>query len=166
VTGSPPRDALADPDPCPGTPHRGHTRDDEPCPRRRRHPPPASPIDDPRPVVTAAELTRLAGLRRHRTWHDLATASDATSFLLDLVDRLLGRALLPGEDPYAYEVSGDRWSVVSGPSLYVCGHGEWYVRLVGRPGIVTSFTANVHDAARLRAALNGRDPTALPRGSR
>lgn len=128
--------------------------------------PPRDPLADPPTVVTAVELNRLRELRRHRTWHDLATASNATSFLLDLVDRLLGRALLPGEDPYAYEVSGDRWSVIAGPSLYMCGHSEWYVRLVGRPGIVLSFTANVHDAARLRNALNGRDPTTLPRGSK
>jgi hypothetical protein len=122
--------------------------------------PPPNPLADDPPVATRAELDRLAALRRHRTWYDLATASDAASFLLGLVDRLLGRAPLPGEDAYPPEDPADRVTVTSGPSLYMCGHGDWHVHRRGRPGIVLSFTAGPLDAARLRALLNDpRPPT-------
>lgn len=119
-------------------------------------PPPGDPLADPPPPLTRRELDLLAELHRHRTWHDLATASDAATFLLDLVDRLLGRAPLPGEDPYRPDDLTGRYDVRAGPSLYMCGHGDWHVHVRGRPGIVLSFTAGPLDAARLRDLLNDR----------
>lgn len=123
-------------------------------------PPPDDPLADPRPLVTRAELDRLARLRRDVGWYDRADArtGDELRFALDLVDRLLGRATLPGEDPYPPDDPTARYDVRAGPSLYMCGHGDWHVRVRGRPGIVLSFTAGPLDVARLRALLTPLDP--------
>lgn len=122
-------------------------------------PPPDDPLADPRPLVTRAELDRLARLRRDVGWYDRADArtGDELRFALDLVDRLLGRATLPGEDPYPPDDPTARYDVRAGPSLYMCGHGDWHVRVRGRPGIVLSFTAGPLDAARLRDLLTPLD---------
>lgn len=82
-------------------------------------------------------------------------AGDAT-FLLDLVDRLLGRAPLPGEDLYLPERPNDRYVVEAGPSLYMCGHGDYRVRAAGSWRTLLSLTANPLDVARLRDLLNDR----------
>lgn len=121
-------------------------------------PPPPDPTADPLPLVTAAEVARLRAVRARRPWYDAGRAPDVepvgdAAFLLDLVDRLLGRALLPDEDPWREDPDADV-TVTSGPSLYMCGHGDWHVRVRGRPGILASLTANPLDAARLRALLN------------
>lgn len=125
-------------------------------------PPPSNPLADDPPSVTRAELDRLHAIRARRPWYatgrdpDVQPAGDA-AFLLDLVNRLLARSLRPGEDPYPPENPTDRLTVTSGPSLYMCGHGDWHVHRRGRPGIVLSFTAGPLDAARLRDLLNGRE---------
>lgn len=132
------------------------------------HPPPNPLADDP-PLVSRAEVDRLHKIRRTSPWYreplvvanGISVESDA-AFLLGLVNRLLGRALLPGEDLYPAEDPTDELTVTSGPSLYMCGHGDWHVRLRGRPGIVLSFTGGPLDAARLRDLLNDRSPGARP----
>lgn len=122
--------------------------------------PPRDPLVDPPPLVTRAELERLTALRRVAPWYRESPTTgreDDLLFLLELVDRLLGRGVLPDEDPYRASSADDRWTVESGSSVYMCGHGSWYVRERGRPGIVVSLTANVLDASRLRDLLNGRE---------
>lgn len=123
--------------------------------------PPRDPLVDDPPLVLPVELERLTELRRRSPWYREGPVNEAETdvrFLLDLVDRLLGRAFLPGEELAWLGEPDDVYDVRSGPSLFMCGHGDWYVRRVGRPGIVTSFTAGVLDASRLRALLNGREP--------
>lgn len=51
----------------------------------------------------------------------------------------------------------DRFTVRSGSSVYMCGHGSYDVRQVGRPGIVVDITADPIQAHRLENLLNGRD---------
>lgn len=120
---------------------------------------PTDPLADPPEVVTRADLERLRVIRARRPWYaegrdpDVEPAGDA-AFLLDLVDRLLGRAALPDEELYPHEDDMPRYDVRSGPSLYMCGHGEWHVRARGRPGILASFTAGPLDAARLSRLVN------------
>jgi hypothetical protein len=128
--------------------------------------PPPNPLADDLPLVTRAELDRVTAIRRVAPWYrepavvDRVGPEGDAAFLLGLVDRLLGRALLPGEDLYSPENPADRVTVTSGPSLYMCGHGDWHVHLRGRPGIVLSLTAGPLDVARLRDLLAGRYPPA------
>lgn len=77
-------------------------------------------------------------------------------FVVELLDRFLGRGRLPGEDLYAPERPDDRYVVEAGPSLYMCGHGGWRVRAVGSWRTLLTLTANPLDVARLRDLLNDR----------
>lgn len=123
------------------------------------HVTPRDPLADPPEVVTRADLERLRAIRARRPWYtegrdpDVEPAGDV-AFLLDLVDRLLGRAVLPNEELYPREDDMPRYDVRSGPSLYMCGHGEWHVRARGQPGIRASFTAGPLDATRIAAIIN------------
>jgi hypothetical protein len=123
-------------------------------------PPPVDPADATPP--TAADVARLTALRRRTSYADAAALADDVRFLLDLVDRLLGRALLPGEDWYLPESPADRWTVRSGPSIFMCGHGSWRLQPAGSYRVTATFTAGALDAARLRALVNGRDPRDPP----
>jgi hypothetical protein len=133
---------------------------------------PRDPLDDPPEVVTADDVARLHQIRRAAPWYaenqtpspNLAASHDDVLFLLGLVNKLLSRTSLPGEELYPYEDDMPRYDVRSGPSLYMCGHGEWHVLARGRPGVRASFTAGLLDATRIAAIINRPDDPDEPVG--
>lgn len=99
-------------------------------------------------------MTRLSELRRRLSW--VAADPADLRFVVELLDRLLGRAKLPGEDPWRPDEPGDRYVVESGPSVYMCGHGGYRVRAAGSWRTLLTLTAGPLDVARLRDLLNDR----------
>lgn len=118
------------------------------------------PVAWPPTFATVAELRRLGAIRRRAPWVREAPRDgdeDDLLLLLELLDRLLGRAPLPGEDVHRRAPDGDEYRVEAGASVYMCGHGGWSVRRRGSYRTLVTLTCGPLDAARLADLLNGRE---------